>query len=88
MKTVLKVLAALAAVAGVVFLVATYGDKIVSWAKKLLGKCPKCNECECVEEDIEPAVEEAAEEITEEAPVEEIVVEASAPVAEDGDFEA
>jgi hypothetical protein len=42
MKTfsvIAKVVAALAAVAGIVYVVATYGDKIVAWAKKLLGKC-------------------------------------------------
>ena len=56
MKTALKILTALAAVAGAVYVVATYGDKIVAWAKDLLAKCPcKCNvddckcegECEC-----------------------------------------
>ncbi len=88
MKTVLKVLAALAAIAGVVFLIATYGDKIVAWAKKLLGKCPCANECECVDEAAEEPAEEAVEAPVEEAPVEEIVVEASEPIAEDSDFEA
>ena len=39
MKTMLKILTALAAIAGAVFVVATYGDKIVAFAKKLLGKC-------------------------------------------------
>ncbi len=45
---VLKVVAALAAVAGAVYVVATYGDKIVAWAKKLLGgqRC-ECDDCEC-----------------------------------------
>lgn len=90
MKTVLKVLAALAAVAGVVFVIATYGDKIVAWAKKLVGKCP-CNECECECDGgcacEEVAAEEAVEEVVEEAPVEEVVVETE-PVAEEADFEA
>lgn len=48
--TILKVLAVLLAVAGVVYVVATYGDKIVAWAKKLLRVCPcknDCDECEC-----------------------------------------
>lgn len=39
MKTFLKVLAALAAVAGVVYVIATFGDRIVAWAKNLLGRC-------------------------------------------------
>ena len=44
---IVKVVAALAAVAGIVYVVATYGDKIVAWAKKLLGKCCCCGDCEC-----------------------------------------
>ena len=36
-NTIAKVLTALAAVAGVVYVIATYGDKIVAWAKKLLA---------------------------------------------------
>lgn len=50
MKTVLKVLTALAAIAGIVYVIATYGDKIVAWAKKIMAACPCCNntcECEC-----------------------------------------
>ena len=64
MKTAMKVLTALAAVVGAVYVVATYGDKIVEWAKNLLASCPFCkNECEVVEEEFvteEPAAEEAA----------------------------
>jgi len=37
-NTILKVLAVLAAIAGVVFVVATYGDKIVAWARNLLQR--------------------------------------------------
>ena len=82
-KTVAKILTALAAVAGAVYLIATYGDKIVAWAKELLAKCPcKCNvddcaececECKCEEGECECKCEEApAEEVlAEEAPVEE-----------------
>lgn len=52
-KIVMKILTALAAIAGVIYIIATYGDKIVAWAKNLLAQCPcKCNmddctECEC-----------------------------------------
>ena len=48
-KTVMKILTALAAIAGIIYIIATYGDKIVAWAKKLLESCPcKCKcECEC-----------------------------------------
>lgn len=97
MKTAMKILSALAAVVGIVYVVATYGDKIVQWAKNLLASCPFCsNNCEVVEEDFaaeEPVAEEAP---AEEAPVEEapvvdeaeveIVVENSEPVAEEVDF--
>lgn len=96
MKIAMKILAALAAVVGVVYVVATYGDKIVAWAKNLLASCPCCNsECEVVEEDFvteeAPVAEEAPAE--EEAPVTEgpeveIVVESNEPVAEEADFEA
>ena len=48
MKVVLKILTALAAIAGIVYVIATYGDKIVAWAKKILASCPCCNKtCEC-----------------------------------------
>ena len=48
MKTVWKVLAALAAIAGVVFVIATYGEKIVAWARNLLSTV--CWE-DCTEDD-------------------------------------
>ena len=50
MKTLLKIVTALAAVIGAAYVIATYGDKIVAWAKKILAACPCCNdtcECEC-----------------------------------------
>ena len=90
MKTVLKVLTALAAIAGTVYVIATYGDKIVAWAKKIMAACPCCNntcECECEGEcecggeckcEEEAPAEEAA---VEEAPVEEAAAE-EAPVEE------
>ena len=102
MKTVLKILTALAAITGIVYVIATYGDKIVAWAKKLLASCPCCNntcECECEGEGectcggececkcAEEAAEEVAEEpVAQEAPVEEIVIEENEPVANEEDF--
>lgn len=97
---VVKVLAALAAVAGAVYAIATYGDKIVAWAKDLMAKCP----CGCCQEPAEdspaeeaaPAEEpEAAEEAPAEeaspaeevAPAEEPVSEDGVPVADEDDFE-
>lgn len=101
-KVIVKILTALAAVAGLIYIIATYGDKIVAWAKELLAKCPcKCNvddcaecececkcegECQCACEEA-PAEEAPAEEApAEEAPVEEIVVEEGEPVADEADF--
>lgn len=79
-----KVVAALAAIAGIVYIVATYGDKIVAWAKKMLGGHCCCGCCEDVAEDaIEevPAGDDVAEEPAEEAPVQDETV------ASDADFE-
>ena len=48
-NTIVKIVTALAAIAGAIYLIATYGDKIVAWAKKILGSCKCCcdGECEC-----------------------------------------
>ena len=56
MKTVLKIFAALAAVAGAVYVLATYGDKIVAWCKKLLSTicwedCCCCGDDCCCDDD-------------------------------------
>ena len=97
MKTAIKILTALAAVAGAVYVIATYGDQIVSWAKKVLASLPKCPCCE-KEEAVEVAAEEVAveeapteeatAEVTIEVPAEEAPVEEKEPVAEEADFEA
>lgn len=75
-RTILNVLTALATVAGAVYLAATYGDKIVAWAKALMAKCPCAPAEEAPVAEEAPAVEEApaAEEAPcccEEAPAEE-----------------
>lgn len=100
-KTVVKILTALATVAGAIYVIATYGDKIVAWAKKLLAQCPcKCNvddcaaceckcegECECkAAEEAAPVEETPVEEVPAEEPVEEVVVEEGEPVADEADF--
>ena len=99
-NVIVKVLAALAAVAGAVYVVATYGDQIVAWAKKIFASLPKCPCCKeepkAVEEtaaEEAPAEEPAAEAPAEEAPVEEAPAEepaaevsANEPVAEEADF--
>lgn len=86
MKTaciILKILAALAAVAGIVYVIATYGDKIVAWAKGLLGK-DSCEECECECDDCECECDCICE--CDEA-VEEVEVVEEAVEASDADFE-
>ena len=91
-KCVMKVLAALAAIAGAVYLIAAYGDKLVAWAKRVIGCCPWD---EGMEEEEAPAEEApVAETSAEEAPAEEApaaeevpAVEDNAPVASEEDFE-
>ncbi len=77
MKTfeiIVKLTTALAAIAGAIYVVATYGDKIVAWAKSLVSRCP----CQC-------GTQEAP---AEEAPVEETASAEEAPAAEDATVEA
>ena len=79
MKTVMKILTALAAVAGVIYIVATYGDKIVAWCKKTLESFPKSPCCKADKEiEVEIVVEQ---ETAEEPAAEEVVVEEEAPAA-------
>lgn len=96
LNAIVKVLAVLAAVAGVIYVIAAYGDKIVAWAKRVIGCCPWDEGMEETEE--APAVEEApaetpceapaAEQAEEEAPAEETpVADDNAPVASEEDFE-
>ncbi len=99
-KTLVNVVIALTAVAGAVYVAATYGDKIVAWAKKVLGCTADVPAEEAPVEEApaeEAPVEEApveevpAEDVpAEEAPVEEAPAEeapaADEPVASDDDF--
>ena len=86
-ETIIKLGLAIAAVAGIAFLIVKYMDAIKAWAEKL---CPCCRvEDEVIEEAEELVEEPAAEESVPEAPaVEEVVVEEGTPVAEENDFEA
>ena len=62
MKTVsiiLKIVVALAAIAGIVYIAATYGDKIVAWCKNLINN--KCCFCNCGCEDVEEEIPTVAE---------------------------
>ena len=94
-NTIIKILTALAAVAGTVYIIATYGEKIVEWAKKVwaaMPKCPSCEEDEEIEVEFvteaeEPAAEEApVEEAPAEEPAPEVVVAENEPVAAEEDF--
>lgn len=99
-NTIVKILSALAAVAGVVYIIATYGEQITAWAKKTLASLPKCPCCKDDAAEEEAPAEDAAEEAAEEepaavevpveepvaAPAEEPVVASHEPVAEDADF--
>ena len=91
MKTVLKILTALAAVIGAAYVIATYGDKIIAWAKELMAKFPCCCKAE-LEDDFEPEATEpaaedpAVEEVPVEEAVEEVIIEAHEPVAAESDF--
>ena len=84
-ENIIKLGLAIAAVAGIAYLVVKYMDAIKAWLEKL---CPACE----IEEELveEPVAEEAIEEpAAEEAPVvEEVVVDDATPVAEETDFEA
>ncbi len=73
--SVVKVVLALAAVAGAVYVAVVHGDKIVAWAKKTLKSC-KCRfggecececdcdcDCECTEEEVAEAPVSAADEV-------------------------
>ena len=100
MKNIVKILTALATVAGAIYIIATYGEKIVAWAQKLWDAIPKKASVElevdlseeeaAVEETSEEAAPEAAE--AEEVPVEEaeeapeVLVTENEPVAAEEDF--
>ena len=83
-ETIIKIGLAIAAVAGIAFLIVKYMDAIKAWVDKI---CPACE----LEEDFDETVEEvtAEEPAVEEAPAaEEVPVEEGTPVAEENDFEA
>ena len=87
---IVKLLAALAAVLGGIYILATYGEKIVAWAKTVVihvPDCPCCKDAEPAEEAAEAVTEEAApEEAPVEEPAPEILVSKNEPVAEETDF--
>ena len=89
---IVKILTAVAAIVGAAYLVATYGEQVVAWAKKMLATCPckcdaeDCANCAC---DLDCPIEDMdlEEDLTaEEVPVVE-EIDMAAPVAEEIDFE-
>ena len=95
-SVVAKILATLAAAVGAIYLLATYGEQIVAWCKKVMNNLPTfecCCDAEPVAEEVSAAPEtpvvEEEDEVLEEVPVEEIPVVEAAPnevVADDNDF--
>lgn len=95
-NTIAKLLTALAAVAGAVYIIATYGEQMVAWCKKALESLPKCPMCEKDDDDAdieveitveEPAAEEAEEvPVAEDAPAQEATAAENEPVADETDF--
>ena len=90
-----KIVTAIAAIVGFAYIIATYGEQIIAWAKKLLNSCPchctaeDCANCECeldcpIAEETEEDEFESDEEDEEE---DEVPEDESAPVAEEADFE-
>ena len=101
MKNIVKILTALATIAGAVYIIATYGEKIVAWAQKIWDAMPKKAAVELevdlsgeeVEEAAAPEAEAAVEAAAEEVPVAEaeeeapeVVVAEHEPVAAEEDF--
>lgn len=99
-NTIMKIVTALAAAIGAIYIVATYGDKIVQWAKNLVGchtapvpvQQPKTEET--VEEPAAQTAEEApaaqetvAEEVASEEAPEAAAMSEDAPIADEADFE-
>lgn len=100
MKTInaiMKVLTALAAIAGAVYILAVYGDRIVAWAKALLAKAPQvptpAAQTVPTAADAVPAEDDvSAEDFVDDAPAAEAVeavvkADTISPVADESDFE-
>ena len=84
MKNIVKILTALATVAGAVYIIATYGEQIVAWCQKIWEAMPKKAALELEvdvadetvsAEETAPEAEAAEEVAAEEVPVEEAVEE-------------
>ena len=82
-NTIVKLVTALAAVVGAIYIVATYGDKLVEWAKSIMGCChcksamntPTAPAEDFVSEDAPQEAPAASEEAAEEPAAEEAAAE-------------
>jgi hypothetical protein len=72
-RAIWKILAALAMIAGVIYVLANYGDKISAWARQLMSRLSCCRCC--------------GEDIVVETPAEEVPTEEEAVQADEQDFE-
>ena len=101
-NTIVKLFTALAAAVGAVYIIATYGDKIVAWPKVMMDGCcskhvveitvTKDSHEETAPSQEEAPADEAAEEPTQEPAVEEttaepVLTDDAIPVANEEDFE-
>ena len=94
-NSIMKVLAVLAAVAGTIYVIAAFGDKIVAWAKHVIGCCPwdegmeeeTAEEAPAAEEEKTEAPAEKTEAAEEAPAAEEKAAEDNAPTANEEDFE-
>lgn len=57
---IMKIVAAVLAVAGIVFVIVAYGDRIAAWFKRTFGKYFGCRcGCHCDEDDFEDTLDAA-----------------------------
>lgn len=90
LKVIAKIVVALAAIAGIVYVVAAYGDRIAAWARKLLNSwgCGCCCDCDCDCEDCDCEGDCDDCDCDCECSCEEVPADGSAVVAEQADFES
>lgn len=88
-NTIVKIVTALAAAVGAIYIIATYGDKMVEWAKSIMGCCckpamntPTAPAEDFVNEDAAQEAPAASEEAAEETATEETAAAEEAAVEE------
>lgn len=78
-SVIAKIIAVLSAVIGAVYVLATYGDKIVAWCKNLIDSLPECSFCDDDDDDIDE------DEDDEDEDEDDVLIEIEVP--EDEDYE-